>query len=116
MSERRVKNYDFPVCGVAPDRLWTVGSCEICDQALVHFESDGPPVAENRCAFHNKKFQVKKPTPIRKKTAGHMLLDRVCARHKDTRGVGAIKMSEAARRDLIVEIDRTLSGKTEVAA
>ena len=102
--------YNFPVCGVEPDRLWAVGSCKVCSLPLTHFEEDGPPVGKDTCEFHNKRFVTKKPTPIRRKTQGHMLLDLVCGRNKDNRGAGSIKMTDDARADLISEIDKAIGG------
>ena len=105
---KRRRSHNFPSCGIAPDRMFSVGQCEVCDLPLVHMEVDGPPVAKTHCVFHNPIFQAPQRRKAQIKTRGHMLLERVTSRHKDARGAGSIKMTKQARQDLIDEIDKEL--------
>lgn len=101
-------SYDFKSCGVAPNRLFSVGCCDVCDLPLVHSETDGPPTKQLFCSQHDPKYTIPVRKKARVKTEGHMLLERVCKRNKDTKGAGSIKMTDSAREDLINEIDLML--------
>lgn len=75
---------------------------------MIHDEADGPPVARDICWVCEG--QPKRPK-IKTKTAGQMLLERVAGRHKSATGASVIKMTKAAREDLIDEINIVIGQK-----